>query len=375
MRLLPLFFDLSNRDCLVVGSGKTATRYANELLNAGACVTRMATASIPDVQSECKVLTREFNSEDSRLFWVVVAANEDANKNKEITSECHLNNTFCVNISEPAQSSCHFPVHNDQFPPTRSNSTKGVVSLVGAGPGDPELLTLRALRLIQSADVIVYDRLVNPTILDLRRADTKLLYAGKEKSEHSMPQQSINELLVSLADEYQNVVRLKGGDPFIFGRGGEELETLAHSQVTFQVVPGITAASGCASFAGIPLTHRDHAQSCVFLTGHLKNGEINLNWQGLTDTTQTIVIYMGLTGLRKICEKLIENGRSPMTPAALIERGTTLSQRIHTGSISTLADIVEGRAVRAPTLLIIGQSISNKLMHTDNLIHFKSVVR
>jgi uroporphyrin-III C-methyltransferase/precorrin-2 dehydrogenase/sirohydrochlorin ferrochelatase len=230
----------------------------------------------------------------------------------------------------------------------------GFVSLVGAGPGDPDLLTFRALRLIQSADVIVYDRLVSKAILDLHRDDAQLLYAGKAKSVHSMAQESINELLVNLAQQGHTVVRLKGGDPFIFGRGGEEIETLAERNIPFQVVPGITAASGCSAFAGIPLTHRDYAQSCVFVTGHLKNGDVNLNWQDLQDQTQTIVIYMGLTGLQRICEKLIAIGRSPDTPAALIEQGTTPDQRVHSSTLQDLPGHIESRHVKAPTLLIIG---------------------
>lgn len=239
-----------------------------------------------------------------------------------------------------------------------ANTTIGEVSLVGAGPGDPDLLTLRALRLIQSADVLVYDRLVSERIMDLRRHDAKLMYAGKAKSDHAMPQGSINDLLVSLAREGHRVVRLKGGDPFIFGRGGEEIETLAKHKIPFQVVPGITAASGCSAFAGIPLTHRDHAQSCVFLTGHLKNGEINLQWNHLRDPTQTIVIYMGLTGLNQICENLIRVGRSVDTPVALVEQGTTPSQRVHVGTLETITGLVTERKVRAPTLLIVGSVVT-----------------
>ena len=239
-----------------------------------------------------------------------------------------------------------------------TKSSTGFVSLVGAGPGDPDLLTLRALQLIQSADVIVHDRLVSQSIVNLRRKDAQLLYAGKAKSEHTMAQVSINQLLVDLAKEGHKVVRLKGGDPFIFGRGGEEIETLAKHNIPFQVIPGITAASGCAAFAGIPLTHRDHAQSCVFVTGHLKNGEINLNWQGLLDPTQTIVIYMGLTGLSRICEKLISVGRSSDTPAALIEQGTTPNQRVHLSTLGSLPEMVERSEVKAPTLLIIGSVVN-----------------
>jgi len=235
---------------------------------------------------------------------------------------------------------------------------QGFVSLVGAGPGDPDLLTFRALRLIQATDILVYDRLVSPAILDLCREDTQLIYAGKAKSDHAIPQNSINQLLVDLALSGKNVVRLKGGDPFIFGRGGEEIETLAQHRIQFQVVPGITAASGCAAFSGIPLTHRDHAQSCVFVTGHLQNGNINLDWQHLKDPSQTIVVYMGLTGLTTICQTLIKYGRSPHTPAALIEQGTTPSQKVHTGTLENLPDLIESGNVRAPTLLIIGSVVS-----------------
>ena len=245
--------------------------------------------------------------------------------------------------------------YDQSVDPKKSN---GFVSLVGAGPGDPDLLTLRAMQLIQSADVIVHDRLVSQSIVDMRRKDAQLLYAGKAKSEHTMAQVSINQLLVDLALEGHKVVRLKGGDPFIFGRGGEEIETLAKHNIPFQVVPGITAASGCAAFAGIPLTHRDHAQSCVFVTGHLKNGEINLNWQGLRDPTQTIVIYMGLTGLSRICEKLISVGRASDTPAALIEQGTTPNQRVHVSTLGSLPLVVKQGKVKAPTLLIIGSVVS-----------------
>ncbi len=239
-----------------------------------------------------------------------------------------------------------------------NTTTTGHVSLVGAGPGDPDLLTFRALRLVQSADVVVYDRLVSPEILKLCRADAQMIYAGKARANHAIEQGSINQLLVDLAAAGQNVVRLKGGDPFIFGRGGEEIETLAHQNIGFQVVPGITAAAGCAAFGGIPLTHRDHAQSCVFVTGHLRNGEVNMNWQDLQDPTQTIVVYMGLVGLKTICESLMDNGRAAATPAALIEQGTTQSQRVLCGTLETLPEVVQKAAVNPPTLLIIGSVVT-----------------
>ncbi len=233
-------------------------------------------------------------------------------------------------------------------------SSHGHVALVGAGPGDPDLLTFRALRLIQSADVIVYDRLVSPEILKLARSNAEMIYAGKARADHTLPQHSINDLLVELAKKGHGVVRLKGGDPFIFGRGGEEIETLAGAGISFQVVPGVTAANGCAAFSGIPLTHRDHAQSCVFVTGHLKDGEINLNWEDLRDPSQTIVVYMGLVGLELICKKLIEIGRAPTTPAALIEQGTTPSQRVIKADLARLSERVKSMSVKPPTLLIIG---------------------
>ncbi len=246
----------------------------------------------------------------------------------------------------------------DEKDDAQKQSQIGQVALVGAGPGAPDLLTFRALNLIQQADAIVYDRLVSPEILDLCKPDAERIYAGKAKANHAIPQPEINELLANLAREGKHVVRLKGGDPFIFGRGGEEIETLAAQGINFQVVPGITAASGCAAFSGIPLTHRDHAQSCIFVTGHLKDGSINLNWRELTDPTQTIVVYMGLTGLESICTELINAGRSKETPIALIERGTTRHHQVHTGTLHTFAADIRKKSITAPTLLIIGSVVT-----------------
>ena len=233
----------------------------------------------------------------------------------------------------------------------------GEVYLVGAGPGDPDLLTFKALRLMQQADVVLHDRLVSQPVLDLCRRDADFVYVGKARSDHAVPQEGINQLLVDYAKKGHRVLRLKGGDPFIFGRGGEEIEELSEAGVPFQVVPGITAAAGCSSYAGIPLTHRDYAQSVRFVTGHLKNNTANLPWSELVHDNQTIVFYMGLMGLPIICSELINHGMSPDTPMALVQKGTTRDQKVVIGTLDTMVETIKKQPVSAPTLIIVGQVV------------------
>ena len=233
----------------------------------------------------------------------------------------------------------------------------GKVYLVGAGPGDPELLTIKALRVLQNADVIVHDRLIAPEMMDLIPARVERIFAGKKRDFHHLPQGDINQLLVDLARRGKTVVRLKGGDPFVFGRGGEELETLVDAGIAFEVVPGVSAANGVGAYAGIPLTHRDHAQSVLFVTGHTKEGEPDLNWTAICQPRQTIVIYMGLKPLAALCARLIEHGLPADLPAAAIESGTLPSQRVVAATLSSLPAEATRYTFTGPVLVIVGSVV------------------
>lgn len=449
MNHFPVFLNLKNRHCLIVGGGKVATRKVENLLNANAQVTLIAPKISNDLkqlssQKTITVLNRKYESTDILRSILVIAATDNAEVNKQIAQDCDKANIMVNVVDDPKLCSFIFPSILDRSPVTVAVSTGGAspvlarqlrmkletmipsacgylaaiteeyrekvkahfpqqeqrkkfwetalkgtfselvyagqenearaylddllakdqnempigeVYLVGAGPGDPDLLTFKAVRLMQQADVMVYDRLVSKPILDMANKNAERLYVGKEKDNHAVPQDKINDLLVELAQQGKRVLRLKGGDPFIFGRGGEEIETLAENSIPFQVVPAVTAASGCSSYAGIPLTHRDYAQSVTFATGHLKDGSINLNWKQLTQKNHTIVFYMGLTGMSVISEQLQAHGLSGDTPAALVEQGTTRNQRVHIGTVATLPQLIIDSNVRAPTLTIIGEVV------------------
>jgi uroporphyrin-III C-methyltransferase/precorrin-2 dehydrogenase/sirohydrochlorin ferrochelatase len=450
MDYFPIFVQLKNQNCLVVGAGEVAARKIELLARADAKITVIA-SEISTAVSNLKalhnlnILKKTFSSTDLHGFRLVVSATDDADTNRLVAKTATEQNIPVNVVDNPELCTFIFPAIIDRspvvaavssggaspvlarllrakieslIPPAygrlahiaekfrsrvkevikepaqrrifwenvlqgsiaelifsgkeqeaeqkleqmlinqKGNINVGEVYLVGAGPGAADLLTFRALRLMQQADVVVYDRLVSPEILDLARRDSEKIYVGKQRYNHALPQESINILLADLAKAGKRVVRLKGGDPFIFGRGGEEIETLMQQGINFQVVPGITAASGCATYAGIPLTHRDHAQSCTFVTGHLKDNSINLNWKQLAAPNQTIVIYMGLVGLEKICQSLIEHGSPKDLPAALVQQGTTINQRVITGTLESLPGIVADQDIKPPTLVIIGTVVT-----------------
>jgi len=450
MNFLPIFLDLKNRPCAVIGGGEVASRKLTLLLEAGAQVTVYAPTAGETVRrwaadGKIRHVAQEFRPEMLDGCALVIAATDDKSVNRQVSDAAKARNIPVNVVDQPDLCTFIMPSIIDRspvivavstggsspvlarlirarletlipagygrlaklavkfrdrvkqrftHPPRRrrfweevlqgpiaelvysgqdaaaekalqqrieavdgSQAPVGEVYLVGGGPGDPDLLTFRALHLMQQADVVVYDRLVSPAVLKLIRRDAERIYAGKERDNHAIPQEDINHLLVRLAKEGKQVVRLKGGDPFIFGRGGEEIDTLAAEGIPFQVVPGITAAAGCAAYAGIPLTHRDYAQSVVFVTGHLQDGTVNLNWKALVQPRQTIVFYMGLHGIDTICRELIRHGMPSSTLAALVQQGTTRNQRVLTGDLETLPSIVDKAHVKAPTLIIVGDVV------------------
>lgn len=451
MQYLPIFIDLKQKSCLVIGGGEVAARKVQMLLRAQAQVTVVAPQLCPVLQSladEGAITHISGTYQESQLehATLVIAATDDESVNRQVSLQAHKLNLPVNVVDHPELCSFILPSIIDRSPvliavSTEAQSptlgrllrarletlvpagygrlaefsgrfrqqvkqrfatisqrrrfweyvlegpiaeqvlagqeseaeqalmsalaatdsaalTRGEVYLVGAGPGDPDLLTFRALRLMQRADVVLYDRLISPQILDLVRREAERIYVGKRRDFHAVRQEEINQLLIDLASQGKRVLRLKGGDPFIFGRGGEEIAGLAAANIPFQVVPGITAATGCAAYAGIPLTHRDYAQSVVFVTGQLKDGAVDLDWSTLIQPRQTLVVYMGLAGLEIICDELIQHGIHADMPAALVEKGTLPQQRVHIGTVSTLPKIVAGLdEVHAPTLLIVGDVV------------------
>lgn len=447
MHYLPLFFDIRNKPCLIVGGGAVALRKAGLLQRAGARLHVVAPELHDDLawmveKSGGVIHRRVFVPGDEQQMTLVIAATADRSLNADVSTLCKQQHIPVNVVDDPELCSFILGSIVDRSPLmiaisssgsspvlarilrsriesmipsafgrlagflgglrdkvkqavpdegqrrrfwesivegpvaenvlagrddeayalleqrlTEQTAVTGDVCLIGAGPGDPDLLTFKALRLLQSADVVLYDRLVSEAIVDLARRDAEKIYVGKARSNHAVPQETINELLIHFARQGKRVVRLKGGDPFIFGRGGEEIAGLAELHIPFQVVPGITAASGCAAYAGIPLTHRDYAQSVRFVTGHLKNNSCDLPWHELVHSDQTVVFYMGLNGLEQICQQLITHGRAAATPVALVQKGTTPQQKVFTGTLATMPQLIAGQQVQAPTLIIVGEVV------------------
>ena len=449
MEFLPLFLNIREQHCVIVGGGEVALRKAILLIKAKANLSLVSPLFISQLQDlyeegRCKLLQEEFVAEQLEGASIVIAATNNKNTNAQVAEAAEKRNIPVNVVDQPELCSFIMPSIVDRSPVVvaisssgrspvltrkikelnetlisnregqlaellgafrekvrnkysdfiervkfwesllesevtelvysgnegaaiqliedklkQSDQTEaiGEVYLVGAGPGDPDLLTLRALRLMHKADVVLYDRLVSQEIMDKLRPDAEKIHVGKASSNHPVEQETINEMLVRMARSGKRVLRFKGGDPFIFGRGGEEIESLSKANIPFQIVPGITAASGCASYAGIPLTHRDHAQSVRFLTGHLKDNTLNLDWANLIQEQETLVFYMGLLGIKTICEQLIDHGMDAEMPIAVVQQGTTKTQRVVTADLKTMPAVVDTEKLKAPTIIIIGRVV------------------
>jgi len=446
---LPIFINVRQNPCLVIGGGDIALRKINLLIKAQAkvdCLSPLFCEGITNLSQsgDVNLIQKRFESDDIKDYVIIIASTDDSSVNALISKSAKKARIPVNVVDSPELSSFIMPSIVDRSPviiavssagrapvlariirakletviPSaygvlaeiageyrqkvkdrfskikdrrafwesifsgviaekvfsgRINEAKddidkqlkqasqmelGEVYLVGAGPGDPDLLTFKALRLIQQADVVLYDRLVSKGVMELVRRDSELIYVGKKGgSQESTRQIDINDQLVELAKSGKRVCRLKGGDPFIFGRGGEEIESLSEHGIPFQVVPGITAASGCSSYAGIPLTHRDYSQSCRFVTAHLKNGTTNLPWDEFVIDQQTIVFYMALSGANYICQKLMEHGMDKDMPIAIIEKGTMPEQKVYISSLTKLPDLLATEDIHAPTLMIVGEVV------------------
>jgi len=323
---------------IAISTGGSAPVFARNLREKFETLLPQSTKQLIDFSSTIreKVIRSFSQFNKRRIFWELFFDNFATKKNITKSNLTKLSNQLIKSLR---------------------NKNSGEVFLVGAGPGDPELLTLRALHLIQKADVCIYDNLVSKEILELVRRDAHMIYAGKLRNNHTIEQKEINRLLVAYAKKGLRVLRLKGGDPFMFGRGGEEISELMVKKIKFQVVPGITAATGVSAYAGIPLTHRDYSQSCMFITGHEKNGVLNINWNNLINENQTIVIYMGLNSLPTIAQNLIDYGMRKNMPIALVQEGTTENQKVLVSTISRVNTKILKNDIQSPVIIIIGEVV------------------
>ena len=448
MNYLPIFIDIKQKPCLVVGGGDIAYRKISLLIKANAqvsCIAKEACSNIIALADENKItlIQRNFEPTDVGSQRLIISATDNKQLNAEVSELANSANIPVNVVDSPDLCSFIVPSIVDRSPiviaissagkapvlarliraklestiphaygklaeiagsfrdkvkskfdniedrryfwekvfsgviaekvfagkadeakvdiqaqlDNTNSSETGEVYLVGGGPGDPDLLTFKALRLMQQADVVLYDRLVSKDVVELVRRDAELIYVGKKCDRHAVPQGDINQLLVDFAKQGRRVRRLKGGDPFIFGRGGEEIETLAENNIPFQVVPGITAASGCSAYSGIPLTHRDYSQSCRFVTGHLKDGTMDLPWRELAVEHQTVVFYMALLGAEHLSEQMIAHGMRENMPVAIVEKGTTPEHKVWTTTLVELPNVVATETIKAPALIIVGEVV------------------